>query len=296
MKSAFLILNYLTYWETKNCVKSIILTCSEKRLGDDFTIVIVDNGSTNNSYEILQNEYKDVNGIYILSTGNNLGFAKGNNIGFSFIKRYLDSDFIIMINSDIVMNDNKFIDKLYTDYNRIHFAVAGPNVCLPDGTCLNPGITKKIDIINTDKEIKATKNTIKLCQLGIEPFVAGIRRIIKKITKTPETVHVFDNDNLNSAKGESLHGCFLIFSPLYISKFDGLYDKTFLYCEETLLTLRCNRAGLKVSYLEDLNAIHNESRTEKFIGGSINKRHLRRARNMLNSLMVVRNYLVSNDL
>ena len=94
----------------------------------------------------------------------------------------------------------------------------------------------------------------------------------------------------------SIHGCFLIFSKHYIDVFDGLYDKTFLYGEEILLKLRCERAGMKMWFLSDLKALHNESQTEKYIGGKVNEKHRRRYINVLNSMVLVKEYIEDENI
>ena len=48
-------------------------------------------------------------------------------------------------------------------------------------------------------------------------------------------------------------------------------------------------------FLSDLKAIHNESQTEKFIGGNVNVRHRRRYINMLHSMKVIRDYVETRE-
>ena len=69
--------------------------------------------------------------------------------------------------------------------------------------------------------------------------------------------HFIDNDVLNC----QLHGCFLVFSNLYLE--DGICDKTFLYGEEDILMHRCREKGYTTLYYPEIKVQHNESRATK---------------------------------
>ncbi len=56
----------------------------------------------------------------------------------------------------------------------------------------------------------------------------------------------------------ALHGACYIFSPLYIKKYDGMCDKTFLYMEEDILRLRSEHNGDKMVYSPNLIIKHKE--------------------------------------
>lgn len=296
MKIVFLILNYETYWETFQCVESIFQMLGIELFKDKkASIVIVDNGSKNDSFSKLEHEYGSKDYIYLIRSDVNLGFARGNNLGFIFVKEKLSPDFVVMINSDIIMTDNNFVSKLFDEYAKHQFDIAGPDVTLVSGEHLNPCYCNRLDIVSVDNEIKKMKRKIWLCKIHVEPFVAAFFRL-KKLFVRKKDVDNVENAELELSKGMQIHGCFIIFSKTYLNKFDGLYDKTFLYVEETLLRFRCQRAGLKMFYLADITALHNESRTEKFIGGNLNARHLRRYMNNLDSLIVLREYLQSDNI
>lgn len=294
-KIVFLILNYETYWETNNCIKSLYKAIGVDRISSFMhEIIIVDNGSKNDSLSKLKNDYGNIDGFHILSTNKNLGFAKGNNLGFDYAKKNLNPDFIVMMNNDIIVTDAEFERKLIKNYIEYKFDIAGPMVRLKNGEPLNP---VKSDILTIDdiyKRIKKLKRERVLCKLKIQPICAIFRRLKRKIFKSK---NLWDgNTELNIKAGFQLHGCFLIFASNYINKFDGIYDKTFLYGEEVLLRFRCIRAGLKMHILENIESLHNESRTEKFIGGNINKRHLKRCQNALDSVYIIYEYMISKKI
>lgn len=302
-KNVFLILNYKTYWETLACVQSIFDTVGKETIYSKIhEIVIVDNGSNNESFEVLSKAYLNIPGIHIIQNRCNLGFAKGNNVGFTYAKYQLNAQFITMINSDIILNDSSYIDKIISCYDEVKFAVAGPNVVNASGELLNPAKSTIKDINDVNKTIKKLERRIKLCKYHLElPYIVWTKFLeiflinIHKIVEKPDINHELRDMLIDTEDSNVLHGCFLIFSDLYIEMFDGLYDATFLYFEETLLRLRCNRYNLKMYYISGISAIHNESRTEKYINNKLRERHLLRYVNSLNSLNVVKCYMMNKN-
>lgn len=107
-KFSFVILHYQTTNDTIKCVESIL----ENVRFDSFNIIIVDNGSTNNSGQILREKYLNNYNIQIIESFENLGFAKGNNLGYNYAKYNTKSDFICLLNNDTYIEQENFIEKI----------------------------------------------------------------------------------------------------------------------------------------------------------------------------------------
>lgn len=71
-------------------------------------MIIVDNGSKDGTLEIIKNNYSDV---ILIETGQNLGFAKANNIG---IKKALEigSDYVFLLNQDAWIEEDTISEML----------------------------------------------------------------------------------------------------------------------------------------------------------------------------------------
>ena len=109
-KKVFIILlNYNGYKDTLEAIKSL-----EKINYNDFKIVVVDNNSTDNSFNILKEEIKDKH--YLIQSGKNAGFAFGNNIGIKFALEK-GADYILLINNDTEV-EKDFLNILVEDFQK----------------------------------------------------------------------------------------------------------------------------------------------------------------------------------
>ena len=91
--------------ETQKCVTSIISSQGNSKIH----IVIVDNGSTNGSGKTLLNNYKDNEKVTVIQSTENLGFARGNNIGYHFALS-LKPEYVAVINSDTEILQKDFVN------------------------------------------------------------------------------------------------------------------------------------------------------------------------------------------
>ena len=111
-KISIVLLNYLNYTDTLECVNSILEM--EYELAG---IVIVDNHSNNGSFQKLYKKYAQSDKIIVVRTGKNYGFAKGNNIGIRIARERFGSDFIFVANNDILFMKQDYFDKLLENYS-----------------------------------------------------------------------------------------------------------------------------------------------------------------------------------
>ncbi len=87
---------------------SFLQECIDSILDSDysnFKVIIVDNGSKDNSLELLERLYDSNDKVIILKNNKNLGYSKGMNVGLDYSFNNLEADFCL------VMNNDTFLDK-----------------------------------------------------------------------------------------------------------------------------------------------------------------------------------------
>jgi GT2 family glycosyltransferase len=109
-KITAIVLNWNNYTETSECVKSL------KQLEfSGLDIVVVDNGSIDDSVEVLESRFTDIN---IISNSENLGFSGGMNVGIRYAQR-MNSDYVWILNNDIKILDENLLNSLYDNIESI---------------------------------------------------------------------------------------------------------------------------------------------------------------------------------
>lgn len=116
---AVIVLNWNNAPDTLECLDSIY-----KSQGVDFTVYVVDNGSTDNSLEQIKKNFPSA--IYI-ENKDNFGFAEGNNRA---ITRALEqnADFIFLLNNDASLGRNTLQLLLQTALAHPEAGMLGPKI------------------------------------------------------------------------------------------------------------------------------------------------------------------------
>lgn len=274
-KVTFVILHYQSIEDTKECIKSI----EDNIEYEEYNIIIVDNASPNKTGEELKKYYSNNDKIHCILNDKNLGFAKGNNIGFRYAKLNLKSDFIIVINSDTIIKQKEFIKILIDKYMVSKFHILGPDIeTIFDKVHQNPqrlcGLSKKeiyLQIIRFN--ILLFFNNIMIEN--------KIRFIMSKVKREKSKSEKF----VSSEKWDvQLHGSCLIFSKDYINEYNGFEESTFMYGEEDILYYICKRDNLRILYYPRMKIYHKEdgATNSTFKVDSVKRKFI--YRNSLNSL------------
>lgn len=245
---SFVILHYLAYEMTQECVRSIL-----QNVDGEYSIVIVDNGSHNGSGEKLQEIYSLNNKIHVLIQKDNLGFAKGNNIGIVYARETLESEYICVMNNDVLISQKDFIFQCINAYQKKNCAVLGPEIIRKDGS-IQPFYGK----LRSRQFYLRVKWQLKLEMLLLY-FKIDLRYLVNKLneyrSRKSEMIGV---ENVISGEDYVLHGCCWIFTPDFLKVLSGLDDRTFLYREEELLSILLKKNGLHSRYVPDIKVIHYE--------------------------------------
>lgn len=245
-KIGYIILHYQTMDETCACVKSL-----QSISGDKDVIIIIDNHSPNGSGEMLLQKFQYINNIYVILNPENLGFARGNNIGYELAKYRYGCKFIILLNNDTLIRQKDFRERIITSYEAHHFSVAGPKILYADGTvnACSPAVPVHTGLFRT--RIGQLSNYIRFLLSPLKLDVLFSQIADKHLRNEGLRTDLYQEDI-------QIAGCCIIFSKEYIDKFDGLNPDTFLYLEENILYIRVKKAGLKIAYDPELEIIHLE--------------------------------------
>lgn len=231
-------------------------------------IVIIENGNIPNATAKLAEKYGpaetlqvsgisqalyrfclDEQEIIYCDSGDNLGYAKGNNLGAKIAKNLWADPYYIISNNDLVFENEFDLDKANALFDSDpQIGIIGPQVMTPEGASQSP-----------HKWINAYRRLvifIQLCSLGnILP-----KKLYRKLKGW-----LCEDLCVDAVTGPCgwVSGCFMI---LRASAFHeaGMFDPyTFLYAEEPILARRMERAGYSVWFCRELAVIHNHAQTTK---------------------------------
>lgn len=230
------VLNYKNYTETIKCVDSILEQKDVK-----LNIVIVDNGSENESMNAFKKHYNDYTQIHLIENSKNLGYARGNNVGIDWLRQQ-GIDFIIVCNSDIVFSSPYILKEMY-DAQTKEIGVMIPIIRNLDGTI----------------EMRAQYKR-KLFPLRIIKELSKMRNL--KMNGSPKD----ENDNeiqtmefLKPGIQKEYYvitGSIFALTSNFFKYYSGLYPETFLYVEELATMLLVHKARLKCAIIETKDVIH----------------------------------------
>lgn len=224
MDISIIIVNYNSSRVLKNCLRSIFAS----QLNIEYEVIIVDNNSSNNSVQIIKDNFEKV---ILIENLQNLGFAKASNIG---IEKSIGK-YILFLNPDTLVHSDTII-KLY-QFLRANkeYGAVGPKIYLPDGTI----------------QLEGGRNFPSLRYILFEIFV--LRRTFPVLFGGLR----FENWDHNTSRDvPCLSGAAMMFSRIIIKKV-GLLDVSLpMYLEDIDYCYRIRQAGSKIYYLNDVSIIH----------------------------------------
>ncbi len=268
MDIVFVVLHYIVADETCKCVSYI-----EKNIDtDNYRIVIVDNASPNGSGDILEKQYKDNLKVVVLKNQKNLGFARGNNVGYRYAKKYFKPQYLVMMNNDVYLLEKRLKEKLSEEFRRSGFYVLGPMIYTRDGRCdVNPDNAVFKNVADIDRMLHIYKKMYRRYKYYYAFVFYRLTPVIDMILgKKPVKKR---KNFLFRAENVKLHGCFMVFSEKYILEYEGLDESTFLYWEEEFLYkhMMCNHK--KTVYCPDIIVYHQEdAATDSIVAGERKKK------------------------
>ena len=194
------------------CIRSIL----EHTKNVDFSLYVVDNGSTDKTVEIIRENFKDV---HLICNEENKGFGHGHNR----VLTEIDSVYHVVINPDITLSQDA-IGALceYLD-NHWDVTMITPKVLNEDGTeQFLPKYCPSIRHVIISK---------------FKPF----KYLRKQYTREPE-------DLKEPTEVEFCTGCFFVIRTEKLKELQGFDKRFFMYCEDADLSRRVRKDGKILFY------------------------------------------------
>lgn len=272
----FVILNFNNYMDTINCVDSIKLTNPTEY------IVVLDNGSRNNSFSELVHLYNENDNVIIVQSLTNLGYSNGFNFVLDFAKGKYLFNYIVLLNNDIIVKTPNIYSILQMNEDKM-FHIAGPFIW--DSSIeknLNPLPNKKIDI----------KNLNKMILIKIFRIISNYTYINLLFPKFKKQNRIKKNDEEENIV---IQGSFIIFNKTFFEYYNRLFDKTFLYFEEYILKYYCDLKKLKIVYLDHIKIEHLGSKSTKLSFKNSRSRKLFYLKHSLRSIIEFKKMIIKNE-
>lgn len=250
---AYVILHYNVPQDTERCVASIKANAEE----GSCAIIIVDNNSPDGSGAALARKYEDDASVRVILNKKNEGFARGNNRGFVFAKRKLGAQFVVLMNNDTELRSKDFQRRVKEEYEASKCGVIGPRISTPSSRVSVNVAREGFPRLAPElwEEVKLYINWF-LSYWNLDLWV--VRTIGQRGTLRGGEKAVPEGTGERREENVMLQGSCLIFTPAYVSRFDGLNPHTFLYNEENILCVRCRKSRMLTVYLPDIEVFHKE--------------------------------------
>ena len=275
MEIGVVILNYLSYKVTIDTVDSFL---KQNHTNINVRYVIVDNCSPNESFAILKKKYVDYPEINVIRSEQNLGFARGNDLGYKELLKMTTPDFVVFSNDDILLPKDGLFQWIVDSYEKYKFAVLGPDVYSINGNFHQNPMKRH------SKNIKDLKHELKSMYLYI--LRCRLKKMLRRKPKT--TVPTWNNEHyMDFCDHLTLHGSFQVFSSIYFSRYQLPYDeRTFLYFEEDIVRIRCDKFNLRCVYDPTYSIQHLQAVSTNMVTGNYFDKEIKRAKNCIKSLKV----------
>ena len=223
-------------------------------------VVLVENGSTEGVLDSLNNLYGahkicNLDGIeqsvYVYETenqtilychsGENMGYARGNNLGMQIADAYFADKYYIISNNDLVFPEALDLS-IATDLFAAHpeIGILGPQVTTPAGEHQSP--------------YPWQTGYQRLILFYWKPLIRLVNKIFKRPAPEQQTA---------TGPCDWIVGCFVIASAEAMNKVEMFDGNTFLYAEELILSRRLEQAGYQTWYCPEMKVVHQHAQTTK---------------------------------
>jgi len=191
--------------------------------------IVVDNGSTDGSLDMLRGELKPTR---LINAGRNLGFSRANNLG----ARYARGRYLLLLNTDCFLRPGS-LRKLVNMLDAV-----------PDVGAVGPRL------LNSDGSLQPS------CHNFPNPLVffleqSSLWKLLQRAPFLRDRIYIASSHGRTVAVDWLVGACMLLRAEAF-AQVDGFYERFFFYWEETDLCMRLWQRGWKVLFEPSAQAVH----------------------------------------
>lgn len=215
--ASILLINYNGWEDLSRCLPAVIADA----VGHDYEILVLDNCSTDDSAETINQKFPQV---HLIRNDVNSGFGAGNNIAARMAK----GEYLAFLNADTVVKKDWLAELIKAMQSEQHIGMA----------------TSKVLLMSEPDRINACGNNIHVSGLTL---CRGAGRLESAFSKP---------DQVSAASGAA----FVMRRDLFLAM-GGFDETFFMYMEDTDLSLRVQLAGNTIQFVPSSVVYHDYALT-----------------------------------
>jgi len=240
MELEILVVSYNTRELLRDCLDSIY----QKIKGIEFGVTVVDNGSGDNSTEMIKTEFPKVK---LIENGENLGFARANNQAI----RQSGARYLLLLNPDTSLGNNPCCEMLRFMDEHPEVGILGCRLLNTDGT-IQPSNSSFPNLFTEFLRIFQLKKLIP--GLGLREKVGeGLSKILGSTLREYFRVY-WDSKRIRDVDWVS--GACLLVRRKAVEDVGLLDESFFMYYEDADWCYRMGRGGWKTCYFPFFEIVH----------------------------------------
>jgi hypothetical protein len=225
------ILNWNTCDLLEHCLASVLAATREI----SSEILVVDNGSSDNSVDMLQNRFRCV---HLIALSANVGFARGNNIGL----RESKGQYRVLLNPDTLVAEDAL--RIMVEHLETHpdVGAVGPHLVYPDGS--------------TQLECARAVPTI----LDVFYRFMSLGKLVPRVRLPGSSYYRSTYDRTRSV-GVISGSCMMVRRDV-IEQVGPLDESFFLGGEDIEWCVRIRNRGWRIHYISTANVVHYQEQSK----------------------------------
>lgn len=224
---------------TRDFLHACLVSMKSRLTDPAFEVILVDNGSTDGSVEMVNSEFPQVR---VFPQGKNLGFTKANNIGL----REARGQYLLVLNSDTEIVDDA-LEKM-CDYMDAH----------PDIGALGA------QLLNTDGTVQLSCRAFPSFKTVLFHRYSLMTRLFPRNRYSAEYL-MTDTGHKETMDVDWVSGACLLTRRETTDQVGLLDEGFFIYAEDVDWCYRMKQAGWRVVYYPDAKVMHHIGRATRKI-------------------------------